>query len=240
MSRLGSLGARLACNRGEDVHLRSAPQLRQYEYIARTVAAQSPGHVLDWGCGFGQMTRLLRRAGVQVTPFDYRPGLDQDGVYPLARYADIDAHLSSDPVTLPFADASFESVLSCGVLEHVRDPDASLEELRRVLRPEGTFFIFNLPNRYSYTERVAKHAGLYYHGALPDDRVYTRRTALDLLERHRFRVDSVRRANMLPLSLPGPVAAQAAGVIWHTSRVLERIPGVNIIATTFEIVAIRE
>ena len=65
-------------------------------------------------------------------------------------------------------------------------------------------------------------------------------TAVDLLERHRFRADSVRRANMLPLSLPGPIRAHAGGVIWNTSRLLERIPGVNIISTTCEIVATRE
>ena len=68
----------------------------------------------------------------------------------------------------------------------------------------GTFFVTNLPNRYSYTERIARLLGLYYHGRLPNDQVYTRRTATDLLERHGFRIVELRRVHMLPLTLGGP------------------------------------
>ena len=52
----------------------------------------------------------------------------------------------------------------------------------------GMFYVTNLPNRYSYTEKVARLLGLYYHGQLPDDRVYSKRTAGELLERHGFQV----------------------------------------------------
>ena len=71
-----------------------------------------------------------------------------------------------DPWRLPFDDGAFDAVLSCGVLEHVEDPDASLEEIRRVLVPGGTFYVYKLPNRTSYLEAIARRAGLYYHGAL--------------------------------------------------------------------------
>ena len=96
--------------------------MREYERIADRIAGDRPAHVLDWGCGAGQMTSLLRERGLEVTAYDYRPGLDAPVFEPLEHYPDVKAHLSSEPVTLPFEDAAFDAVLSCGVLEHVHDP----------------------------------------------------------------------------------------------------------------------
>ena len=209
----------------------------QYRAIVDRIARDDPGRTLDWGCGFGQVSHLLREAGVDVVPFDYRPDRTEPGLEPLERYPALTAHVSPDPVALPFPDDNFASALSCGVLEHVSDPDGSLDELRRVLRPGGTLYVYNLPNRWSYVERLARMLGLYYHGALPDDRVYTLRSATALLERHGFDVRHARRARMLPLAVSGPLATRAARPIWLASSVLERVPGLNLVATTLELVA---
>jgi ubiquinone/menaquinone biosynthesis C-methylase UbiE len=207
----------------------------QYRALARDIAARDPGQVLDWGCGWGQVTAMLREEGVDAAAFDYREDLDAPTTAPLERFPEIEAHLSPDPVALPFEDASFATVLSCGVLEHVVDPDASLEEIRRVLEPGGTFYITNLPNRYSYTERIARLLGLYYHGRLPNDRVYTKRSVNELLARHGFVIEEFRRVHMLPLTLGGP-----ARLIWHTSSALERVPILSLVATSLELAATRD
>jgi ubiquinone/menaquinone biosynthesis C-methylase UbiE len=215
-----------------DANLRSGPQMLQYQALADDLAARKPGRVLDWGCGYGQVTALLRERDIDVVPFDYRQELSEPTVEPLERFPEIQAHLSPDPVALPFDAGTFDTVLSCGVLEHVQDPDASLDEIRRVLRPGGTFYVTNLPNRYSYTEKGARLLGLYYHGQLPDDRVYTKRSIERLVERHGFTVRELRHAHMLPLTLGGP-----ARPIWSASRLLERVPGLNTFATSLEVVA---
>jgi ubiquinone/menaquinone biosynthesis C-methylase UbiE len=215
-----------------DAHLRSGPQMLQYQALADDLAALKPGRVLDWGCGYGQVTALLRDRGIDVVPFDYREDLPGPTVVPLDRFPEIEAHLSPEPVKLPFDADTFDTALSCGVLEHVQDPDASLEEIRRVLRPGGTFYVTNLPNRYSYTERLARLLGRYYHGQLPNDRVYTKRTARELVERHGFDIRELRLAHMLPLTVGGP-----ARPIWAASSVLEQIPGLNTVATSIELVA---
>ena len=59
-----------------------------------------------------------------------------------------------------------------GVLEHVMDPGASLDELRRVLVPGGLVYCYKLPNRFSYLEFVARHTGRYFHGEAEFDRLY--------------------------------------------------------------------
>jgi ubiquinone/menaquinone biosynthesis C-methylase UbiE len=203
-----------------------------YRRLAGDVASRQPGRTLDWGCGWGQMTALLRERGVETVAYDYREGLDEPVVEPLERFPGIEAHLGSEPVALPFDDASFDTVLSCGVLEHVPDPQGSVAEIRRVLRPGGTFYVTNLPNRFSYTERAARLLGLYYHGKLPHDRVYTRRTVHELLGGQGFRVEEFRRVHMLPLTLGGP-----ARPVWALSSALERVPGLNLVATSLELVA---
>jgi SAM-dependent methyltransferase len=228
---------RLRERRGLDVHLRSEPQMLQYRAIVDRITRDDPGRTLDWGCGFGQVSHLLREAGVDVVPFDYRPNRTEPGLEPLERYPGLTAHVSPDPVALPFPDDNFASALSCGVLEHVSNPGGSLDELRRVLRPGGTLYVYNLPNRWSYVERLARILGLYHHGALPDDRVYTLRSAVALLERHDFDVREARRARMLPLAVTGRLATRAARPIWLASSVLERVPGLNLVATTLELVA---
>ena len=206
--------------------------MRQYAALADELRADSPGRLLDWGCGFGQVTKLLRERGVDAVAYEYREELDAPSVGPLELYPEIEAFFGSDPVALPFESASFDSVLSCGVLEHVADPDASLDEMRRVLRPGGRFYVYNLPNRYSYLERIAKGLGLYYHGQLPNDRVYTLAGAIELLQRHGFRVHEARRVHMLPLTAGGP-----ARLIWRVSCVLERVPVLNVVATSLKLVA---
>ena len=71
-----------------DAHLRSAPQMLQYQAIARRIAAEQAGPVLDWGTGFGQVSKLLADEGVDVTPFEYRTDVPA-GVRPLERYPEL-------------------------------------------------------------------------------------------------------------------------------------------------------
>ena len=130
-----------------DLHLRSGPQMLLYRSLARDLADRRPGRILDWGCGFGQVSALLRAEGLDAVPYDFDPDLDEPATIALERYPDMEARFSPDPVCLPFPDDGFDTVLSCGVLEHVQGPDASLDEIHRVLRPDGTFFVTNLPNR---------------------------------------------------------------------------------------------
>jgi SAM-dependent methyltransferase len=210
--------------------------MEEYRAIVARIRADSPGAVLDWGCGYGQVSNLLQAAGLDVTAFDYQPDA-VEGPRPMERYPHLSVWLSPEPWRLPFADRSFDAVLSCGVLEHVAEPDRSLEEIRRILRPGGTFYVYKLPNRASYLEALARRAGLYYHGACEHDRLYDRRSAIGLLRSHGFQVLEFRRMNMLPLTLTAAWATRAASAIWTANRLLSAVPGLNLIATNLELVA---
>ncbi|MBA3241630.1 MAG: methyltransferase domain-containing protein [Acidobacteria bacterium] len=89
--------------------------------------------VLDLGCGAGVLA-LLKRKGVTLTGVD----LSAECAY-AARRNGYDQTLSAELTRLPFADASFDYVVSLDVLGHVGfgEKDAVLSEIRRVLRPGG-------------------------------------------------------------------------------------------------------
>ncbi len=89
--------------------------------------------VLDLGCGAG-MLALLKRKGVSLT------GVDLSSECALAsRRNGYDLACAAELTRLPFADDSFDYVVSLDVLGHVDfgDKDAVLGEVARVLRPGG-------------------------------------------------------------------------------------------------------
>ncbi len=89
--------------------------------------------VLELGCGAG-MLALLKRKGITLTGVD----LSKECAV-AARRNGYDATFAAPLSQLPFADASFDYVVSLDVLGHVteEDKDAVLAEIKRVLRPGG-------------------------------------------------------------------------------------------------------
>ena len=227
-------------DRGDlDLNLRSEPQLREYRAVYRRIVRDGVRRVLDWGCGHGHAASALQEAGLDVVALEYVEGSSEGARERLRYFPAVEAVVTPEPVRLPFPDASFDAVLSLGVLEHVPDPEGSLAEIRRVLRPSGALYLYKLPNRYSYLERIAKMLGLSYHGEREHDTLWTVRSTREALERHGFRVREVRRMNLLPLTLPGRLAAVAAPVIWTVNVALSKLPGLNLIATNVEAIAER-
>jgi len=71
-----------------------------------------------------------------------------------ARYADFASleFRQGDCAALPFPDASFDAVVSFETIEHIAAQEKFLDEIGRVLRPEG-LLILSSPNRPEYSER---------------------------------------------------------------------------------------
>ncbi len=200
--------------------------------------------LLDWGCGYGQMTYLLQRRGFAVTPFDIGPADARLPDVPLTQALPLIMH-SLDPVSLPFDAASFDVVLSCGVLEHVDELSQpgnelkSLAEISRVLRPGGLFLIYQLPQRYAWQEAVIRRLRLGYSHS----RRYHASEIAAMLQSAGFQVQRIRRANLIPKNLTG-MPAGVRRLYNRFSRALIgldgwlcRIPGLNRLAGVLEVKA---
>lgn len=126
--------------------------------------------ILDWGAGKGHISYLLKLAGFNVTSCDLLDAKGGDNAFRHATPIINDHHIPVVPLTndweLPFANASFDAVVSFGVLEHVADDYRSLCEIHRILKPNGIFFFCFLPYTLSWTQRLAHLRGNYYHNRL--------------------------------------------------------------------------
>ena len=115
-----------------------ALQLAQWHEDALRLAPPLAGQrVLEVGCGVGDFAVHLAKAGAAVTAMDFSPAaIEMARKRGEAHAVKVDFQ-TADAQALPFADASFDVLLSCECLEHLPDPQKALHEMARVLRPGG-------------------------------------------------------------------------------------------------------
>ena len=212
------------------------PDLLQFRSLVtahqyRTLAAltdrwiPTPSDVLDWGCGNGHFSFQLLRSGHRVTGYSFEDFLLRKHLSGSYRFAQGDP---ADPATLPFDDASFDAVVSVGVLEHVRETGgtehASLQEIERVLRPGGRFICYHLPNRFSWIEAMNRAVpGQHRH-----EFRYTRAGIEEMCRSAGLEPSEVGRYGALPRNLwhAAPARLRASRMVANAWDALDRGLGV--------------
>jgi SAM-dependent methyltransferase len=144
---------------GEMHGLIEAEHLARYRWASTQVAGR---RVLDAGCGVGYGSVLLSAAGAaQVTGVDISEAAVEQSARSAAGSAAASASfVVGDLAALPFAEDSFDVVVCFETIEHVLDQERALDELRRVLAPNGLLAISS-PNRDVYEEGNPFHTHEY-------------------------------------------------------------------------------
>jgi malonyl-CoA O-methyltransferase len=92
--------------------------------------------IADIGCGTGRYAVRLAHAGALVTAVDFSEAMLQRArAKPGAGAVTFVYHDLAE--TFPLADASFDRVLSCLVVDHIADLTRFFAELRRLCKPAG-------------------------------------------------------------------------------------------------------
>ncbi len=216
----------------------------QVEFLARCIPRNA--RVLDVGCGYGQIAALLRlrRADLSVYGVDLR----EHAIWAqLRKYGCI--LTVGDALSLKFTDDEFDVIFAFGVIEHVNFDDPIgrtqrdfyfLREIHRVLKPGGRVFLFYIPNRYSWTEAMARRVrgrGIFAHGQL-----YMAEELVRLLERAGFEKPQIDRHGLFPMHLEKLASWAGRWLDKHHERIM-RIEGfllktpLRIFSTNFSVEA---
>src|SRR5687768_13682979 len=168
-------------SRYEDELWELAPE-RDHAPHARAdwVASLEPArHALDVGCGDGAVSVAIRAARLTIADVSAVALERARGRLPEAETVEL---APDEP--LPFADATFDLVVCTETLEHVRDLQLFLSELRRVLEPRGRLVI-TTPAHRSFMRTPDP--------LTPHLRFLTKRSLRTLLDQMGFDVQTLRR-----------------------------------------------
>jgi ubiquinone/menaquinone biosynthesis C-methylase UbiE len=119
----------------------------RYHFAARWAAGK---RVLDVACGEGYGSALLARHAAEVTGVD----LSQAAIdHARHAYADLGnaRFVCASCTALPLGDASVDLVVSFETLEHIAGQEAFMDEVARVLRPDGVLLL-SCPNKREYSD----------------------------------------------------------------------------------------
>lgn len=132
----------------------------KFRKVVRTFSQYQCDRILDVGCGDGNFSLVLGKVcrAKEVCGIDISP----EGVE-LARNNGVKAlQLDIDEGDFPFEDDYFDAIFCGEVIEHLFDPDHLLDEIQRVLTPEG-FCVLTTPNLASWHNRIALLLGFQPH-----------------------------------------------------------------------------
>lgn len=158
-----------------------------YQRFVGEVKPPVNARILDVGCGPGHVSVMLaeRYTTVSVTGIDYSPTEIKAANRLLERKSPRGCRfMVANAMDLPFEDGSFDVVVSTFSIKHWPDEKAGLEEMRRVLVPDGVAMMTELDRehrdeefRYFYDTRIKSTIPWFLF--LPTTRWFIKRIILE-------------------------------------------------------------
>ena len=190
-----------------DPHLGSRTRSGAFRYDAK-IELDSPSvhakivelvgsgkRVLELGCATGYMSKVLRDLGCQVVAVEIDAAAAAEAGAFCERVIVGDLDVLDLPAAL--ADDSFDVVVAADVLEHLKEPQPLLRDLKRVLRPDG-YVVASVPNVAHASVRLALLGGSFRYdetGLLDRThlRFFTYDTVQELFEGTGYAIGHVER-----------------------------------------------
>lgn len=155
-----------------------------FNIVTQDPIFEKPGKMLDIGCGSGPFIYKMREKGWDV----YGVEVNVDGAIAGQKIAGLNIFPGS-LIEAKFEDDSFDYIRSNHSFEHIYNPNETLAEIRRVLKPSGKLMI-GVPNIDSLSANFFKQYW-YYLGAPVHTYNYSPKTLSLMLEKNGFTVERV-------------------------------------------------
>jgi 2-polyprenyl-3-methyl-5-hydroxy-6-metoxy-1,4-benzoquinol methylase len=176
-----------------NVHVSPLIARRMARIVSTFDGCRQTGQLLEVGCGGGVFVRSAIAAGWQVWGTEISPSC----VALLRPLLGEQLHQGS-VLDAPFAPGSFDGAAMIEVLEHLEDPGAYLDAIRRLLRPGGRLFL-TTPNAHGSAARLLGHRWRAFTNEHLN--YFARESLLRLLARHGFEDLRVTATNLDLLAL---------------------------------------
>lgn len=141
-----------------------------FEYYTQVLTESAPVgsglKCLDIGCGPGLFSTLLAKMGHEVTAFDYSEDMLEQAKLNFIECAVCVETAQGDAQNLPFADNTFDYIVSRNVMWCMEQPERAYSEWLRVLRPGGRMMVVDANHYLHYYDIeyvMAWEAKAYHH-----------------------------------------------------------------------------
>lgn len=121
-----------------------------FDLVLKTLPPQADDHIAEVGCGGGVFMRRALASGCQALGVDHSPDMIADTTR-LNRRAIENGRLKvelGDAASLPAKDANFDKVYCLNAFFFFPDPEQSLAEMARILKPGGQLALVTAPPEF--------------------------------------------------------------------------------------------
>ena len=196
---------------------------REKEAVLEAIMPVEDQKVLEIACGTGRFTVMLAHQGADVVGLDISAAMLQQGRRKAqdTELAGTLEFLRGDAGRLPFPDDHFDTVIAMRFFHLADDPEAFLEEMRRVSRDQIVFDTFN---RFS--------ARSIYNWALPmGSRLYSKSEIAVLLAKTDLTLVDVEDDFLLPYGLYRSIPNSLASPLRALDKAIGELPTTDHVAS---------
>jgi ubiquinone/menaquinone biosynthesis C-methylase UbiE len=164
--------------------------LQRYKYAARKLK----GRILDLGCGTGYGSKLMIDTGKEIKEV-YGIDVSSNAINYAEKNHPGPKYICGSAEKIPFPNNYFDGVVAFEVIEHVSNAEKVLEEIHRVLKPNGDLIIStpnprNLENRIKHFLFKKPYPKKIYEMNIYHLKEFYYEEFLSLLQKRKFKIKS--------------------------------------------------
>ncbi len=124
-------------------------EIVKFDRLRELFPLQPGTRSLECGCGSAGVSLHFSKRGYEAVMLDFAPSALGLARRNFAQESARGRFVLADVCGTPFRNASFDVVMSFGLIEHFVDVSAIIREMVRVLRPGGLVFLDIVPRRFN-------------------------------------------------------------------------------------------
>jgi len=171
-------------------HYKNSQNYQNCSQRLKIMASLVPANkkILDLGCGTGDFIKILKTKSSKVEGADISKKVANIG-----KKNGLIIKVANLTKKFPYNNNTFDVITAGELIEHIYDTDFFLEEIKRILKKNGTF-ILSTPNLATLGRRLMLLFGINplietsLENAAGHIRYFTKKSLEDLLAKHNFKI----------------------------------------------------